>query len=74
MITAKEEKQLADMITGISEDRTSKELQEMRDLRTRSKAGARDFPRNGRHRHASGPRPSSSNMPPRARPTPSSTS
>jgi phage shock protein A len=41
VITAKEEKQLADMVAGISEDRTSKELQEMRDLRTRSKASAR---------------------------------
>jgi phage shock protein A len=41
ILTAKEEKELADMITGISEDKTSKELQEMRDLRTKTKAGAR---------------------------------
>lgn len=41
MITAKEEKQLADMIAGISEDRTSQELQEMRDLRTKARAAAR---------------------------------
>jgi hypothetical protein len=41
MITAKEEKELADMITGISMDRSSQELQEMRDLRARAKGVAR---------------------------------
>ncbi len=41
MITAKEEKELADMITGISEDRSSQELQELRDLRQKAKASAR---------------------------------
>jgi phage shock protein A len=41
LITAKEEKELADMISGISEDRTSEELQELRDLREKAKAGAR---------------------------------
>ena len=41
VITAKEEQELADMITGISKDRTSEELQELRDLRQKAKAGAR---------------------------------
>ncbi|MFZ5829970.1 MAG: hypothetical protein ACOY3P_07770 [Planctomycetota bacterium] len=41
MITAREERELADMIAGISEDRSAQELQEMRDLRARAKAGAR---------------------------------
>ncbi len=41
MITAKEERELADMMAGISEDRTSQELQEMRDLRHKAKATAR---------------------------------
>jgi hypothetical protein len=41
MITAKEEKELSDMIAGISEDRSSQELQEMRELRHRAKATAR---------------------------------
>lgn len=41
VITAKEEKELADMISGISKDRTSEELQELRDLREKAKAGAR---------------------------------
>jgi len=41
MITAKEERELSDMITGISEDRTSQELEEMRELRHKAKATAR---------------------------------
>ncbi len=41
MITAKEEESIANIIAGISEDRTSKELQEMRDLRIEGKAKAR---------------------------------
>jgi phage shock protein A len=41
IITAKEEKEIADMISGISADRTSRELQELRDLRRESKATAR---------------------------------
>lgn len=41
MITAKEEEEIADMISGISEDRTNQELQEMRDLRAEQKAQAR---------------------------------
>ena len=41
MITAKEEESIANIIAGISEDRTSKELQEMRDLRAEGKARAR---------------------------------
>ena len=40
-ITAREERELADMISGISQDRTSQELQEMRDLRGKAKATAR---------------------------------
>ncbi|HUT14482.1 MAG TPA: hypothetical protein VMY42_28610 [Thermoguttaceae bacterium] len=40
MITAKEEKELADMISGISEDRASRELQEMRDLRQKARGVA----------------------------------
>ena len=41
IITAKEEKEIADMIAGISKDRTAEELQELRDLRDRAKATAR---------------------------------
>ncbi len=41
IITAREEKELADMVAGISEDRSSQELQEMRDLRHKAKATAR---------------------------------
>jgi phage shock protein A len=41
MITAKEEREIADMISGISEDRTSRELEELRELRHHAKAGAR---------------------------------
>lgn len=41
IVTAKEEQQISDMLAGISQDTTSKELQEMRDLRTRAKASAR---------------------------------
>lgn len=41
LITAKEEKQLADMISGIATDRTGAELSRMRDLRNRAKANAR---------------------------------
>lgn len=41
VITAKEEEEIAGMIAGISEDRTSKELQEMRELRSEGKAKAR---------------------------------
>ena len=41
VITAKEEKEISDMISGISEDRTSKELQQMRDLRAEMRAEAR---------------------------------
>ena len=41
MITSKEEESIANIIAGISEDRTSKELQEMRDLRIEGKAKAR---------------------------------
>ena len=40
MITAREEKELADMLTGISESRSSRELQEMRDLRQKAKGTA----------------------------------
>ncbi|MEM6561564.1 MAG: hypothetical protein AAF656_08170 [Planctomycetota bacterium] len=41
VITSKEEEEIADMLSGISDDRTSKELEEMRDLREQSKAQAR---------------------------------
>ena len=41
LITAKEEKEIADMITGISNDRTAEELQELRDIRDQAKATAR---------------------------------
>jgi chromosome segregation ATPase len=41
MLTAKEEESIANMVAGISEDRYSKELQDMRDLRQQSKAKAR---------------------------------
>lgn len=41
IITAKEEREIADMIAGISKDRTAEELQDLRDLRDRAKATAR---------------------------------
>ncbi len=41
VITAKEEQEIADMISGISKDRTTEELQDLRDLRDRAKATAR---------------------------------
>ena len=41
LMTAKEEKEIAEMIVGISNDRTAEELQELRDVRDRAKATAR---------------------------------
>ena len=41
MLTAKEEKEIADMLSGISKDRTNEELQELRDIRDHAKATAR---------------------------------
>lgn len=41
MLTAKEEKEISDMLSGISEDRTNEELQDLRDLRDQAKATAR---------------------------------
>jgi phage shock protein A len=41
IITAKEEKELVDMVAGIGEDRSSRELQEMRELRHRARGTAR---------------------------------
>ncbi|MEM8678207.1 MAG: hypothetical protein AAGF97_02525 [Planctomycetota bacterium] len=41
LMTAKEEKEIADMIAGISKDRTTEELQELRDIRDQAKATAR---------------------------------
>ena len=41
MLTAKEEKEIADMLSGISKDRTHEELQELRELRDQAKATAR---------------------------------
>ena len=41
VISAREEQQIADMVAGISADRTSQELAELRDLRREMKAKAR---------------------------------
>jgi phage shock protein A len=41
LLTAKEEQEIADMIAGISQDRTSEELQELREVRDQAKATAR---------------------------------
>jgi chromosome segregation ATPase len=41
IITAKEEKEITDMVSGISEDGSSEELQQMRDLRQKVKAEGR---------------------------------
>jgi len=41
MLTAREEQEIADMIAGISQDRTSEELQELREVRDQAKATAR---------------------------------
>ncbi|MFO0914569.1 MAG: hypothetical protein U0795_16545 [Pirellulales bacterium] len=41
MMTAREEKEIADMLSGISQDRTNEELQELREVREQSKATAR---------------------------------
>ncbi|MCA9211764.1 MAG: hypothetical protein KDB27_01770 [Planctomycetales bacterium] len=41
MLTAKEEREIADMLSGISKDRTNEELQELRDIRDQAKATAR---------------------------------
>lgn len=41
MLTAREEKEIADMLSGISKDRTQEELQEMRELRDQARATAR---------------------------------
>ena len=41
LITAQEEREIADMISGISKDRTAEELQELRDIRDSAKASAR---------------------------------
>jgi hypothetical protein len=41
MITAREEREIGDMIAGISEDRSARELQEMREMRHQAKAGAK---------------------------------
>ncbi len=41
LLTSKQEKEIADMLTGISQDRTHEELQEMRDMRDQAKATAR---------------------------------
>jgi hypothetical protein len=40
IISAREEQQIADMVSGISEDRTSRELAELRELRLEAKAKA----------------------------------
>jgi hypothetical protein len=41
VISAREEQEIADMVAGISEDRTAQELTELRDLRGKMKAKAR---------------------------------
>lgn len=41
ILSATEEKQIADMVNGISNDKTSEELQRLRDLRQKASAGAR---------------------------------
>ncbi len=41
VLSASEEKQIADMMTGLSNDRTSEELRELRELRQKSSANAR---------------------------------
>ncbi len=41
ILSSAEEKQIADMMTGLSNDRTSEELRELRDLRAKSSANAR---------------------------------
>lgn len=41
IISAKEEAEIADMLSGISEDRSAKELQDLREVRRQAKANAR---------------------------------
>lgn len=41
ILSSSEEKQIADMMTGLSNDRTSEELRELRELRTKASANAR---------------------------------
>jgi len=41
VLSASEEKQIADMMTGLSNDRTSEELRELREMRQKASAGAR---------------------------------
>jgi len=41
VLSATEEKQIADMVNGISNDRTSEELQRLRDMRNKASANAR---------------------------------
>jgi len=41
MLTAKEEKEIADMLSGISKDRTQEELQNLREMRDQARATAR---------------------------------
>ncbi len=41
ILSAKEEKELADMMTGLSNDRTTEELRDLRELRSKASANAR---------------------------------
>ncbi len=41
MLTAREEREISDMLSGISQDRTHEELQELREVRDQAKATAR---------------------------------
>jgi chromosome segregation ATPase len=41
ILSAKEEKEIADLVSGIGDDKTSEELRELRELRQKASAGAR---------------------------------
>ena len=41
VLSSQEERAIADMMTGLAEDRTSEELRELRELRQKASAGAR---------------------------------
>ena len=54
ILSAKEEKEIADLMSGISEDRTGEELRELRELRNKAAAGARVSRELGRPRYEAG--------------------
>jgi chromosome segregation ATPase len=41
VLSSREEKQIADMMTGLANDRTSEELRELREMRSKARAGSR---------------------------------